>query len=386
MSLRSTAEVALADASTGVAGQVGDPRAPEQVVAADDAAGGRLEREVREAHAANIPGMLRAYAAGMLARAVGAVPEPVVRAAFGAPPPEARGLAPEAWALARLARVIEGGEPAPLAVSRRYADAETRFASLTADVPVRETEEGGRRVRWYEPPDAIDGLLVFFHGGGWAQRSIESHDRSVRFLAERAGVRVASVDYRLAPEHPFPAAADDAFVAYRSICQPLGDEKVAVGGDSAGANLAASVAITARDRGERIPDFQWLLYPCTDAAYKRPSVKDFSTGFFLTEAAMDRYNDMYLPTRELKLDPRASPIYADPAGLPPAYVATALADPLRDEGEAYAALLEHGTVQRFGHLHGFFNMTALPRAREAVSVTAGALRLGLSRPPRGASP
>jgi acetyl esterase len=320
----------------------------------------------------------RAYAAGLIAAGIGRVPEPVLARLAGPVPDVARGLAPEAWLLARLADRVATGAPPPLEVSRRYGDAETRFASRTADVPVRESEEGGRRVRWYEPPDAIDGLLVFFHGGGWAQRSIESHDRSVRFLADLAGVRVASVDYRLAPEHPFPAAADDALVAYLSICRRLGDERVAVGGDSAGANLAASVAITARDRGERVPDFQWLLYPCTDAAFKRPSVKDFSTGFFLTEAAMDRYNDMYLPTRELKLDPRASPIYADPTGLPPAYVATALADPLRDEGEAYAAMLEHGTVQRFGHLHGFFNMTALPRAREAVSVAAGALRAGLA--------
>ncbi len=138
------------------------------------------------------------------------------------------------------------------------------------------------------------------------------------------------------------------------------------------------MAVTARDRGERIPDFQWLLYPCLDAAFKRPSVQDFSTGFLLTEAGMDRYNDMYLPTQAQKRDPRASPIYADPDGLPPAYVATALADPLRDEGEAYAAMLEHGTTQRFPHLHGFFNMTALPRAREAVAVTAGALRAGLT--------
>ncbi len=100
-------------------------------------------------------------------------------------------------------------------MSRRYAEAETRFASLTAAMPTRDEVVDGIPVRWYEPEGALDAVLVFFHGGGWAQRSIHSHDRSVRYLAHLAGVRVVSVEYRLAPEHPFPAAADDAFCRLR---------------------------------------------------------------------------------------------------------------------------------------------------------------------------
>ena len=331
--------------------------------------------------------LLRAYGTGLLVRGLVALPEPVLRAAAGPVPEAARGLETEAWFLARLATVAERlasrRPPAPLDEQRRQSEAETRFLARTAGRPVavRDATAGGVPVRWYEPVDAAVGaLLVFFHGGGWVQRSVASHDRAVRFLSDLAGVRVVSVEYRRAPEHPFPAAADDALAAYLAVEGET--DRIAVGGDSAGGNLAASVAVTARDRGLRVPDFQWLLYPATDAPREYPSESTFRTGFFLTKAAMDRYRDLYMPDPAVHRDPRASPIYADPEGLPPAYVATALADPLRDEGEAYAAQLRaagiRAVVQRFGLLHGFFNATAMPRAREAVAVTAGALRAGLA--------
>jgi acetyl esterase len=376
-----------------VARQVRDPGPAEQVVAADGAAGGRLEREVREAHgpqrtlsALVDPGLLRAHATGLLVRGLVGLPEPVLRAVGGPVPEVARGLEAEAWFLARLAaqaeRLAARRPPPPLDDQRRHAEAESRFLARTSRRPVetRDTRAGGVPVRFYEPQDALDGrLLVFFHGGGWVQRSVESHDRAVRNLSDLAGLRVVSVEYRRAPEHPFPAAADDALAAYLAVAE--GVERVAVGGDSAGGNLAASVAVTARDRGLRVPDFQWLLYPAVDAPRVYPSEDDFRSGFFLSKEAMDRYTQLYMPDPAVRDDPRASPIYADPQGLPPAYVATALADPLRDEGEAYAQRLRDAgipaVVQRFGLLHGFFNATAMRRAREAVAVTAGALRAGL---------
>jgi acetyl esterase/lipase len=375
-----------------VAREVGDPGAPAQVVEADRPARRGLEREVGEAHGGSVPSaavdraLLRAYAAGLAVRGIVSLPDPVLRAAAGPVPEVARGLQPDAWLLARMAtladRLAARRDPPPLEDQRRHAEAQTRFLALAPRRPVRteDADAGGVAVRRYEPVDPRDGLLVFFHGGGWVQRSVAGHDRAVRFLSDLSGVRVVSVEYRRAPEHPFPAAADDALAAYLAIAEAEAGP-LAVGGDSAGGNLAASVAITARDRGLRVPDFQWLLYPATDAPRRHPSEHAFRTGFGLTQAAMDRYRDLYLPDPASRADPRASPLYADPSGLPPAYVATALADPLRDEGEAYAEHLRTAGVpavtQRFGLLHGFFNATASRTARDAVAVTAGALRAGL---------
>ncbi len=330
-----------------------------------------------------------AYASGLLGRALVTLPRPVQRTLAGPVPQVAQGLDPGAWLLARAGAIAERmaqGRPAPtVADGRRLTAAQSRFMARRALRPVatEDLDLDGLRARRYVPQDPLPAArLVFFHGGGWVNRDIETHDPAVRNVADLAGVECLSVEYRRAPEHPFPAAADDAFAAYMSICQRFGDEKVAVGGDSAGGNLAASVCVTARDRGERVPDFQWLLYPAVDASTRYPSTELFSTGFYLTEAAMDRYEDLYIPTQELKRDPRASPLLADAAGLPPAYVATSIADPLRDEGEAYAHKLRAAgvpaTIQRFPHLHGFLNMTALRSAQHAVAVTAGALRAGLA--------
>jgi acetyl esterase len=330
--------------------------------------------------------LLIAYASGLLARLLLALPRPVQRALAGHVPEVAAGLEPEAWLLARAGAVAERmaqGRPAPsIERGRILTEAQSRWLVRAPRRPVstEEVDLDGIPGRLYTPVDASDGVLVLFHGGGWVNRSVASHDPAVRNLADLSGVRIVSVDYRRAPEHPFPAAADDALVAWRSICRHFRDEKVAVGGDSAGGNLAASVCVTARDRGERVPDFQWLLYPATDASRRYPSTADFSTGFWLTEAGMDRYEELYMSGHQS--DPRASPLLADPKGLPPAYVATALADPLRDEGEAYAQRLRDAGVpavtQRFAHIHGFFNMTVGRAARDAVAVTAGALRAGLA--------
>lgn len=332
--------------------------------------------------------LLAAHAASALARGILTLPVPVQRALAGRVPPEAEGIDPGAHLLARVAaladRATEKRPEAPVEVSRKLADAQSRFLSRRPRRPVRTSDESadGVPVRFYEPVDALpDALLVFFHGGGWVNRTVDSHDPAVRVLADLSGVRVASVEYRRAPEHPFPAAADDACVAYSSLCGRSSDTRVAVGGDSAGGNLAASVCVSAARGDVPMPAFQWLLYPATDASTTYRSTRTYSTGWFLTQAAMDRYEALYMEGHQS--DPRASPLLApDLSAFPPAYVATAQTDPLRDEGELYATRLREAGVpaisQRFPLLHGFFNTTVHRAARDAVAVTAGALRAGLA--------
>jgi acetyl esterase len=230
-------------------------------------------------------------------------------------------------------------------------------------------------------------LLVYYHGGGWVEGSAATHDPSCRLLAHLAGVRILSVDYRLAPEHPFPAAADDALAAYRDArarAAELGADpaRIAVGGDSAGGHLAAVTALALRGEPDA-PAFQLLIYPGLDMTRKRPSRLRFGTGFVLTEESMTWYEDQYAPDRERRADPRVSPLRApDLAGVAPAHVATALADPLRDEGEEYAARLGRAGVPvalyRHPQVHGFFNLTAMRSGLRGLTLIAGALRQGLA--------
>ncbi len=338
-------------------------------------------------------GLLRARASGQLAAALCRLPAPVLRAACGAPPPEAAGLAPDAWLLARLSR-LEGDpdDEVPVATARRRADAQGLPLSprLARHVAAADQTDAPVPVRLYTPAAAAGAagpLLVFFHGGGWVQRSVDTHDAALRLLAERAAVRIASVEYRLAPEHPFPAPLDDAQAAYAHIAQhpaAYGAEagRVAVGGDSAGGNLAAVVARLARDGAAPPPCFQFLLYPVCDVPGAHPSYDTFADGFSLTAERMAWFFDAYVPDASLRADPRVSPARAtDLAGLAPAHVTTALADPLRDEGEAYAARLREAgvpvTLQRHPLLHGFLNQTAARSARESVLQVAGVLRQAL---------
>jgi acetyl esterase len=262
-----------------------------------------------------------------------------------------------------------------MAAFRRAADLEPHvFSARTRRrVTVREVP-GGRE---YLPSGGADATLLFFHGGGWAMRSVHSHDPACRLIADLAEVRILSMEYRLAPEHPFPAAADDCFAHY----QRLHNDVDAIGGDSAGGNLAASVLATARDRDVPLPRFQWLLYPVLNAAHESPSVATFAEGYSLSREAMRDAIAAYLPDAATRDDRRASPLLGDMTGLPPAYVATALADPLRDEGEAYAARLHAAGVpvrlDRFPLVHGFLNFTCTRSAHAAVAVAAAALRDGL---------
>ncbi len=244
-------------------------------------------------------------------------------------------------------------------------------------------------IRVYTPEgDGPFPALVFFHGGGWVICSLDSHDGICRALANGAGCVVVSVDYRLAPEHPFPAAPEDCFAATQWVAAHAGElhadpARLAVGGDSAGGNLTAVVTQMAWAGGGPALAFQLLIYPAvdfrSDAGY--PSMTDNAQGYLLDKQAMDWFRDHYLRDEADRTDVQASPMLAsDLRGLPPALVITADYDPLRDEGEAYARRLQEVgvpvTVRRYpGMIHGFFGMTTLfDRAKDAQAEAVAALR------------
>jgi acetyl esterase len=243
---------------------------------------------------------------------------------------------------------------------------------------IRDLDAGGVPARLYRPSDHQGlGLLVYFHGGGWVVGDLETHDATARALAAESGQGVLSVDYRLAPEHPFPAALDDAG---ELGCDPT---CLAVGGDSAGGNLAALVA----QSGSVPLCWQLLVYPVTDFRCNTTSYEDFADGPYLTRKSMEWYIDHYLSGGEGSPDdPRVSPLLAPDAAVaasPPTLVITVATDVLRDEGEAYAARLEAvgvpTTLRRYdGMFHGFF---ALPEqidaGRDAVAEAAAAFRLAI---------
>lgn len=253
------------------------------------------------------------------------------------------------------------------------------------------TSGGQMAARLYRPDEitGTSGLMVFYHGGGWVLGDLDTHDDLCRFLAKRAGMRVLSVDYRLAPEHPFPAAVDDAVDAYQyavdhAVELGTASNRIAVGGDSAGGNLAAIVSHHAVRNGGTSPLFQLLLYPAVDATVRRRSRELFSSGFILNDSDIDWFIDHYYPDVAGRNDPRLSIMLAeDLTGLPPAHVVTAGFDPLRDEGEAFAGRLADAGVpviaRRFSDLlHGFANLRqANSRFHEALSEIAGTVRAGM---------
>lgn len=249
-------------------------------------------------------------------------------------------------------------------------------------------------VRLYRPPDLRGPLplVVHFHGGGWVMGGIGSHDATCRRLAAASGCLVASVDYRLAPEHPFPAAIDDAWAATRWLMDHAGDlgtqpGRVAVAGDSAGGNLAGAVARLARDDGRPLV-FQLLVYPVVDRRLDRPSMVDGNSDYLLDRADMEWFWELYDPDGAAASDPRAAlTAEADLSGLPPALVITAEHDPLRDEGEEYGDRLRRAgvpaTVHRYpGVFHGFYAMGgALDAATAAADEAAAALRSAFAAAP-----
>ncbi|MSQ30539.1 MAG: alpha/beta hydrolase [Dehalococcoidia bacterium] len=251
--------------------------------------------------------------------------------------------------------------------------------------------EGPIPLRIYWPSDA-EGLpiLVWFHGGGWVVGDLETSDPTARRLCSLAGCIVISVDYRLAPEHPYPAAVDDAYAAVVWAAQNAprfrGDAtRIAVGGDSAGGNLAAVVAQLLRDRGGPPVVRQLLVYPVTDGAMDTPSYHE-NDRYGLTPASMAYFWGHYCPPGADRMQPGASPARAASlAGLAPAHVVTCEYDPLRDEGNAYAAALRAAGVpvdaeELAGQIHGCFgNAHVFPRAMQAVEDVSAALKRAFAR-------
>ncbi|MCD6640550.1 MAG: alpha/beta hydrolase [Nocardioides sp.] len=266
-----------------------------------------------------------------------------------------------------------GGRPLPMGEMR-----DVQIPSFNGEIPARLYRAQQR--------DA-DRLLIYFHGGGFVLGSLTSVDTVCRFIAEHSGVSVLSVDYRLAPEHPFPAAIDDARTAFMFAASRASEwghdaKRIAVGGDSAGGNIAAVLCQQLREAAVR-PAFQLLFFPVTDLSAKSASYREFAEGYFLTEKQMEWYTRHYLGDTD-PADPRASPLLAeDVSGLPPAYVAVAGFDPLRDEGEAYARRMAEAGVQvalrrHDGLIHAFVNSTGVGRTgREALLEACGALRMGV---------
>lgn len=240
------------------------------------------------------------------------------------------------------------------------------------------------------PADAVLPVLVYYHGGGWVIGDLDTHDVLCRQLCNLSGCAVVAVDYRMGPENRFPAAVDDALAATRWVRSQARELKVdparlAVGGDSAGGNLAAVVALTARDTGDLPIAFQLLIYPATDQRRGWPSHAANGQGYLLTKESMDYYHDHYIPDPAQDLDWRASPLlHENHAKLPPAFVLTAGYDPLRDEGLQYAhKLSEAGNraalVNFERQIHGFITMgRVIDEANVAVQLCAAQLKHALS--------
>jgi acetyl esterase/lipase len=290
----------------------------------------------------------------------------------GEPPLET--LSPEeARRARRRLTAVYGGPPASVGA--------VRDVEIEADPPLR--------VRHYAPsePGGPHPLLVYFHGGGFLYGDLDTHDGVCRLLCRHAGANVLAIDYRLAPEHPFPAAVEDARAALRWALANAGrlgadPRRVGVAGDSAGGNLAAVVSQLAGRDGGPAPVLQLLIYPATDFTRRRRSRDLFGEGFLLTDSEMSWAETNYLgAARAQAHDPRASPLLAeDLSGLAPALVVTAAFDPLRDEGEEYARALRAAgtptTLRRFpGFIHGFVSAAGVSRiCREALIEIAGATR------------
>jgi acetyl esterase len=326
----------------------------------------------------------------------------VLRAALGLPEPvqrvlagrritaDGQVLAADTQLMLRLQRVARepAAESLPLAEGRRALLRHTVIAGGRQPIgAVRDLPVGDRPGRLYVPTGATSPgpLLVFLHGGAFVYGDLDSHDPVCRFLAERGGVRVLAVDYRLAPEHPFPAAYDDAVAAYRWVVANAASigadpERLAVGGDSAGGNLAAVTAIAAAREGLPLA-LQLLIYPATEVGGSSTSRLRFGEGFYLSQRMMDLADASYLPDPASRRDPRAHPILAEiPPGVAPAYVVTAGFDPLRDEGEAYARRLSDAGVpveqRRFpDQIHGFINVVGAGCTARAATAEVAA-RLG----------
>ena len=335
----------------------------------------------------------------VLVRSLAAAPAPLVRLLAGRlTVREGQRLDPLAQTALRLERFYGGFRPEPVETvrERRRRDARVFAGERIEVAEVRDLELPGPAgpigARLYRPAGLAEPapLIVYYHGGGHVICDLDTHEQPCRFLANETPALVLSVDYRLGPEHRFPAAVEDSLAAFawaHAEAAELGadPDRIAVAGDSAGGNLATVVCQLAAAGEGPAPAFQALIYPVTDYSSKRPSYTTYAEGFFLTRAEMDWFRDNYFATAADRSDPRASPILAeDLSGVAPAHVVTAGFDPLRDEGEEYAAAMRAAgvatTLTREPDLvHGFINAVGLSdRSRAAMRSIARAIREGLA--------
>jgi acetyl esterase len=281
-------------------------------------------------------------------------------------------------------------ELSPAAARQQMIDATAALGQPQAVDSIEDRAVSGSGgeipVRIYKPAGQRLPVIVYYHGGGWVIGNLDTHDGYCRALANAAGAIVVSVDYRLAPEHKYPAAAEDAYVATcwaSENASAIGGRSgpLAVGGDSAGGNLAAAVALMARDRRGPAIGCQLLIYPITDGDFDTPSYHDFATEYFLTRDTMIWFWDQYCAADADRRQAYLSPLRAENLrGLPPALVMTAEYDPLRDEGEAYAAQLRAaGSEVRLtryeGMIHGFARrLNLFDQAQTALDEAADSMR------------
>ncbi|MDI1286498.1 MAG: alpha/beta hydrolase [Reyranella sp.] len=282
---------------------------------------------------------------------------------------------PHAVGRAAVDKMSEDGEADPPEV------AEVAHGGLAGPA----SEIGFRRYRPLGVPAGLLPTLIYYHGGGFVIGNLETHDSTCRRLANKSRCQVIAIDYRLSPEHPFPAPIDDGVAAFRHIrdnAELFGADatRIAVGGDSAGGQISAVVCQICRDAGEQGPAFQMLIYPATDSSQESSSRKSFAEGYFLSGPLMAWFWDAYVPDDQDLADLRLSPLLAkDFSGLPPAFVLTAGYDPLRDEGRAYAdRLIDAGVKTTYvnypGTIHGFFSMTRfLKQGLKANDEAAGVM-------------
>lgn len=342
---------------------------------------------------------LRATVESAAVKTLMGLPERVQRVAAGRPLVlDGQTLATDLQLMLRLQQVARRGELGAADVAAGRAAMRANAAIVAGDQPIGEVREltvAGLPARHYlphgaRPASGAQGLLVFFHGGGFLYGDLDSHDGPCRVLAEASGVPVLAVAYGVGPERAFPGGFDDAFAAVQWVVEhaaELGADPARIGvcGDSAGGNIAAFTAIAAARAGVPLA-LQLLVYPCTDVDRATESLRLFGEGLYLTAESIEMFNDTYLPTPEARADERVNLLEAElPTGLAPAYVVTAGFDPLRDEGEAYARRLADAGVEvelrRFvDQIHGFLNIVGVGRSsRAAVLEIADALRTRLGQ-------
>ena len=340
----------------------------------------------------------RAMAIG--SRVITSMPTPLLRLAGTRTNRDGNTLDPDVAISLKALGLIHGKQYWDVSIdrARQMIDDEAFMGAGTPLTVGSVTEHAvrGVRVRHYRPrgaesPDHALPTVVYFHGGGWTLGSLDSHDSTCRWLCARAEVAVISVDYRLAPEHPFPAGFDDAYaVADAALTSGeiagVDSHRIAIVGDSAGGNFATAVCLRRRDEKKPQPALQVLIVPVTNLTQPRtPSYSEFGEGLFLTTDQMDWYEKQYVQRPEDRENPYVSPLLAnDVSGVAPAYIAVAGFDPLRDEGERYAQKLQDQGVEvtlrrHAGLVHPFANSTGIwTGAARAMDEVVGAVRLALA--------